>query len=137
MQEDRHGRGDPGSGGLDARIHRLARLLREQALLVGLDGQPGPVAGRHALVDQPDVVLRYATQDQQAVADLAHLFDQAQEGGIGPGLAGRIAIRGRGQGIQPRLGDRGVGARHARGGLDERSPVVPGRVERQRHHRAD
>src|SRR5690348_17461707 len=81
--EDGHGGGDSRPGGLGDRLHRLARILRELTLLTGPDGQPDPVAGRHAVVDQPVVVLRGATQDQQAVADLPRLVDQHEQGGVG------------------------------------------------------
>ena len=137
-QEDGHGGGDPRPGDLGDRLHRLARLLRELTLLLGLGGQPDPVTGRHALVDQPVAVPRVAHEDQQAVAGLRRLGDQDDQGSVRRRTAvGRTARSGLGESIQPRLGDRGVGARHARGGLDEGRPVVGGRVERQRHHRAD
>jgi hypothetical protein len=51
------------------------------------------------------------------------LGEQGQQGGV----AGMV---------QGRLGDRGVGAHHALGGLDEGAPVVRGGVEGQRYHAA-
>ena len=70
-------------------------------------------------------LLRAPTaQDQQAVTFLPRLVDQVDQGSIG-GI------------FHACLGDPRVGARHVLHGLDERAPVVEGRVERQRDHGPD
>ena len=95
----------------------------------GSTGWPAWVACRHALVDDLRLLNAAAVHelgghDEQAVASLPRLRDQGEQGLIG------LAVQGG-------LGDRRVGLVLVCRGLGERVPVVRGRVEGERDHRAD
>jgi hypothetical protein len=123
--------------------HRLDWLVRQYGGGLDLPARFAdkliPVTGRHGRID---LVLTAAGQHEQAVTALPRLLDHRERGELG--LRGRLlrnseVLRPVVLGDQDELvlGQDRVRAGRTRRSRDERGPVVRGRVEGQRHHRAD
>jgi hypothetical protein len=140
---DGHGHDELRAGRRGDRLDRAARAELLLLLGVGLGGQAGPVAGRHPahvshrLRDDLDVLF-IGRQHEQAVARLAGFLDHIDQPERGQGgRPGRFAVGRLGQQIELALHGRRVGPGCAYYRLGERVAVVRGRVQGQRHDRAD
>jgi len=120
---DGHGRNDVRAVGLGDGLDRLAGAERDLSLVIGFEGELGPVAGRHTRMGHDGAGVG---QHEQAVAVLPGLFGHVEQ--VEHRLRDRDgrswAVLRIGQQVEPVLGYRRVRTDHARRRVDERAPVV-------------